>query len=317
MKTPSLHTLSRVLMLGIITLSASVRSAVVSVNFTGTLLADNAISAWNGSFNNSTMDSRVDLLPFTSPSTGATRYTGNNPVNLLGSGNVLAGVYTRMGGVGTASVSTITGTTSAFGSSFNNYSVQTYASGSRLPVAGATGTLSAALSLPNGTVLSAGTSVYAELSSYVMDYNNPASFWYDSTTHLTHQVYENGTMDFYYRDGGGLYHPFASYTNSSLDMSANYISNTNTAQWSGTSTAVGNVLLPATVNFSNFLGILRNNGVITSELNSAPYVGFFGTFDTAFTANFDEGNALMVPEPSRAMLMMLGLLGLMQRRRRH
>lgn len=289
--------------------------AAVTVNFAGGFLADNAISAWNGSFSNTTMNSRPDLLPFNGPGIGATRYTGNNPVNLLGSGNILATVYTRINGNGSISATASGGTTSAYGSSFTNYSLQTFASGTRLPTAGATGTLGSALSLPNGTVLGAGTVIYADFLSYVMDYNKAAAYWYDSTTHRTHQVYENGVMDFYYLDGGS-YQRFASYQNSTLEFALDYTNGSGTRQWTGTSTAVNNVILPATMDASGFLGGLNVSGVSPGELGTAPYVGFFATYNTNFAMTFDDLNAYMAPEPSRVVFFAGGMLAIVLRHSR-
>lgn len=296
---------------------AAAARAAVTVSFSGGLIADNGISAWNGSYSNATMDSRPDILPFNGPGVGATRYTGNNPVNLLGSGNILATIYTRISGNGTAAVTAAGGTTGAFGTSYTNYNLQTFGSGSRLPIAGATGTLGSALSLPNGTTLTAGTQLYAEFYSYVMDYNEPAAYWYDSGTHLMHQIYENGVMDFYYRDAGGQYHPFASYQNAVLDFSINYQTGVgNSTLWSGTSVPVGNVVLPATMDMSGLVGSLNTGGVIPAQRDAAPYVGFFGNFGASFSASFDTANAFLAPEPGRALMLLAGFMSLVLRRTR-
>jgi hypothetical protein len=291
-------------------------ASAVTVTFNYSYVGHGAISSWDGNFQNATMNTRPDILPFVSPDTGAIRYGGNHPVNLVApAATRVAGVYTLLDGVGTSQALTSGGTTSAFGSNRTNYSLTSHASGSRLPVAGATGTLSAPLTLPNSIILGAGTEVFADFYSYSMDYNNPASYWYDSTTMLQHQVYTGGTMDFYYKDGLGDFHLFASYENSSVHALVDYINALDNWTWSGSSVAVDDVLLPASVTFGTSVAV-GISGVLPAELATNPYVGFFDIRTRSMTVNFDTLNAVLVPEPSRALLLLGGLLATGARRRR-
>ncbi|MDZ4403575.1 hypothetical protein [Prosthecobacter sp.] len=227
-----------------------VSAAVVSVQFNNMFVVGHgSISSWSGSFSNTTMNTRPVLLPFTSPATGAARFGPNHPANLLGQGTLIAVTYSLLDGVGTTATAALGTTTSVFGGTRPNFSIQSYANGARLPVAAASGTLGSALNLPNGTILNAGTTIYADMSAYAMDYNKPASYWHDTTTTLTHQVYEGGTTSFYYQDGLGQYQLLSSYAGSFLELLNNYSTGNTLINRSGTSTAVNNVLLPATLQF--------------------------------------------------------------------
>ncbi|HBJ87067.1 MAG TPA: hypothetical protein DDZ88_25050 [Verrucomicrobiales bacterium] len=298
------------------TLGTLTPASAVTVTFDYSYVGHGAISSWNGSFSNATMDSRPDIMPFVSPDTGAVRYTGNHPVNLVVPATTrVAGVYTLLDGVGTTETVSLGTNTSAFGSNRSDYSITSHASGSRLPVAGATGTLTAPLTLPNSVILGSGTQVFADFYAYAMDYNNPASYWYDANTDIQHQVYTGGVMDFYYKDALDQYHRFASYEDSTVHALVDYIGNADTWIWSGTNVAVNDVLLPASVSFGTAIAV-NTSGIILSELETDPYVGFFDVRTRSMTVNFNELNATLVPEPSRAVLLLGGLPGMWGRRRR-
>ncbi|MDZ4404115.1 PEP-CTERM sorting domain-containing protein [Prosthecobacter sp.] len=290
-------------------------AAVVAVQFNNMFVVGHgSVSSWNGSFSNATMNSRTDILPFTSPVDGATRFGPNHPANAQG--NVIASTYTQLDGAGTFVTTSLGTTTSVFGSNRPNYSVQSFANGSRLPIAAASGTLGSALNLPNGTLLNAGTTIYADFSAYVMDYNKPADYWHDTTTSLTHQVYEGGTTSFFYQDGLGQYQLLSSYAGSVMELLNNYSTGSTVINWNGTSTAVNNVLLPATLQFGVFGDNIQDTGILPSELNTSPYLGFFAIASMPFTANFDLDNATLAPEPARLLLLLAGAGCVMLRRKR-
>jgi hypothetical protein len=289
-------------------------ASALDVNFTATYNVHGAISTWDGNFSNATMNTRPDILPFMSSATNAARYGGNHPLNLLGGGTIIAGIFTMLDGAGTTGLTTVAGSTSAFGGSFGNFSIQTYSTGARLPTAGATGVLGSTLSLPNGLSLSAGTQVFADYYSYVLDYDDPASYWYDSTSELQHQVYQGGFMDFYYKDNLDQFHLFARYEDAVVSATVDYVNNVDAWDWTGNNVAVDNVLLPTGISFSNNIA-LNNSGVILTELDTSPYVGFFSSRTRSFTASFDTDNATLVPEPSSLVLLLMGTLPLLRRRR--
>jgi len=312
----SSHRPLRLLLAVIAGLAASMPAAAVTITFNYSYLGHGAISSWDGSFQNATMNDRPDILPFTSPDSGAGRFGTNHPVNLVPPASTrVAGIYSLLDGVGTSETVLLGTSTSAFGSNRPNYSITSHASGSRLPTAGATGVLSAPLTLPNSVILGAGTEVFADFYSYALDYNNPASYWYDVNTDIQHQVYTGGFMDFYYKDALDQYHRFASYEDSTVHALVDYIGNADTWTWSGTNVAVNDVLLPASVSFGTAIAV-NTSGIILSELETDPYVGFFDVRTRSMTVNFDELNATLVPEPSRAVLLLGGLLALGARRRR-
>lgn len=283
---------------------------------TGALIGDLGISAWNGSFSNATMDSRPDILPFTGPGLGAVRYTGNSPVNVYYGTNLVAGHATRISGVGTAIATASGGTTSVFGSPLTNYSLTMDPSGSHLPTAGLVGQLAGALSLPNGFTLASGATIYADFYNFVLDYNKPSDYWFDNTTGLMHQVYEGGSIDFYYNNGGS-YERFASYIGCSLNNTVNYQANTTATQFNiGTGVPVGNVIVPLSITSTNIFGAVQTTGIIPAQLAVSPYIGLFGRYTTAWNVAFNGDAATIVPEASSVLIVGTCLLGCLGSRRR-
>jgi hypothetical protein len=57
--------------------------------------------------------------------------------------------------------------------------------------------------------------------------------------------------DFYYKDGANQYQLFARYPNSVINATVDYVNNSDSWTWSGSSTGVNNVLLPASITYTN------------------------------------------------------------------
>jgi hypothetical protein len=113
-------------LLSILSICLARQASAVDVRFSSSYVGHSAISTWDGDFVNANMNSQPDILPFMSADASALRYTGNHPMNLIGRGNILAGIYTRLDGAGTSGITTLGTSTSAFGNSFPNFSIQTY-----------------------------------------------------------------------------------------------------------------------------------------------------------------------------------------------
>jgi sulfatase modifying factor 1 len=242
-------------------------------------------------YGNSTMNSRPAFLAFTSPEPGAARL----PSNII---NAVA-VAGAMDGGGTVVADRIFGsTTPAFGTSYLNYTLTESLPGARLPNAAATGTLSSQLILADGTILPAGTGVYADFSGFRLDPNKPSNFWHNQATTVTTQVYEGGAVDLFYYDPSVLnpsglpigYRRFARYTNAAWTGRNNYVANTNSASLVLSAAPADGSLVPAEVAVSTSAAIGIGFSVVPAELNTTdPYVGFFFTQTRALTFNFGQG----------------------------
>jgi hypothetical protein len=184
--------------------------------------------------------------------------------------------------------------------------------GTRLPLAAHSGQLSTALQLPNGPTLAAGTMLYSDLAGFHADYNNPADYWYDSTTNIEHRTYTGGTWGFYYEDptAAGSFLTLAEYHDVVSDFEINYRTGMVTNSWTGTPVAANGLILPGSVTGYGLTSPINTTGVLSNELTS-PFTGFYGRFGDAFNMSFDIDNAQVVttqtvPEPASLVLFLIG-----------
>lgn len=242
------------------------------------------------------------ILPFTGP-TSSTRYTGDHPANA--GGVVTGGAYTRLDGTGAVSI-VPTGTSTPYGpGSLPNANITIDGAGAHLPTAAHTGALPSDLNLPGGVSLPSDTVIHSDFDNLVVDFNDAASYYYDSTTGHEHRIYRGGNWVFSYEDpmASGVFQPLAAYTDVEVALDIDFATLEVFSTWEATPVAIPgvNVLLPAT-------GTSMGNAIDTTGflLNETPdFAGLYGVFDGEFDLAFDIDNATSVPEPSS-----LALLGL-------
>jgi hypothetical protein len=289
------------LAVSLLTAATTAHAQSFSVTFTGNLLAHGAVSTFNGSFANATLDTQPDILPFVSSESNAARFAGpNNPVNVAANSNILAGIYTRIASSGMAEAQVEhpgVNRVSIFGQNFDTANLVTYPSGTNL-LAAPNGTLNSATSLPDGTFLPSGTQIYAAFSGFVLDPNRPDNYWHDSATNVTHQVYTSGLTQFYYRDGSNAFHLFASSDDSAFHFANRYALNTAMNTWSGQPDPVGGNSIGVDIQNFSFGNLLTKNGVLNQEYGVTPSLGLYGDYGLNFTATFTA-----IPEPSAAALL--------------
>jgi hypothetical protein len=193
------------------------------------------------------------------------------------------------------------------------------AAGSGLPLAAHTGQLSTALVLPNGLTLAAGTTLYSDLAGFHADFNDPASYWYDSGSHIEHRTYTGGKWAFFYEDpdSPGSYQKLAEYHDVVFDWEINFLAGTLSNTWTGIPVAVDGLILPASVSGYGLTSPINTTGILSNELTS-PFTGFYGRFRDTYNITFDVDNAKVVsavPEPASLALFAVGGLAMLARRR--
>lgn len=291
-------------------------AGMVTVSFqapaNGGLIAHEAIRVSNDNFTNSVgYNTKPVLAPFRAADGTGGRYAVHPDASLVN----LDFSYMALDGAGAFAFNQ-TGTTSFSGFPYA-YGTGTFsAPGTGLPLAAQTGQLSSALALPNGLTLAAGTTLYSDLAGFHADYNDPDSYWYDSTTHIEHRTYRGGKWAFFYEDpaAAGTYRTLAEYHDIDFAWQINFRTGVLTNSWTGTPIAVNGLILPASVSGYGLTSPLNTSGVLSNELTS-PFTGFYGKFRDTFNIAFDVDNAQVVPEPSSLFLLLVGGVAVLAQRR--
>ena len=286
----------------LITLDAACSSLAVTVSFSGTnsLVAHGGVRVSSDTFGVGYYDSAPILAPFVSPLAGSVRYA-HHPANDIGVN--LDVNYLMLDGAGSFQL-TPSGTASSFSfGALDNFTGLRLAPGALLPAAAETGTLPAAIALPNGTTIPAGTTIYSDFAGLVVDQNDPADYWYDAATNTEHRTLAGGTWSFFFEDTAapGTFRKFAELADVTSAFELDWANGTLHSTTTGRSVPVSDVILPTS--FSNFgFGLLNVAGVVTNETtlvdSSTVYAGLYGLFSINGTVTFDVDHAVLVPEPN-------------------